>query len=127
MRDHKHSTIYSSYVNVQADELTPTVSRQPSPPQFFTFSSPVYLDTHQVIRELEGAGRDGFEVATCLGCGANCSVVPSTPGYSVKQAEALVTILNQSLQSSVTAATSSQLSQRELVSLSPSPSCLVMS
>lgn len=126
MRDHNHITIYSSHVNAQADDLRPRVPRQLSPPQSFTFSSPVYLDTHQVIRELEGAGIK-FEVATCLGCGAYCSVVPSTPGYSVKQAEALVAILNQSLQSSVTAATSSQLSQRELVSLPPSPSCVVMS
>lgn len=75
---HKDSTIYSSHVNVQADELRSMVPTQPSTPLAFTFSTPVYFDTHQVIRELEEAGRESFEMckATYLNCGAYCSVVP---------------------------------------------------
>ena len=75
---HKRSTIYSSHVNVQADELRSMVPTQPSTPLAFTFSTPVYFDTHQVIRELEEAGRESFEMckAAYLNCGAYCSVVP---------------------------------------------------
>lgn len=75
---HKRSTIYSSHVNVQADELRSMVPTQPSTPLAFTFSTPVYFDTHQVIRELEEAGRESFEMckAAFLNCGAYCSVVP---------------------------------------------------
>ena len=105
-----------------ADELRSMVPTQPSTPLAFTFSTPVYFDTHQVIRELEEAGRESFEnvqghlfeLWSILFC---CS----TSGYSVKQAETLVAILNHSLRSSVAAAAASQLSQRDLVSLLPPP------